>query len=162
MPKAPREGIVAPIVGTLIGDITLSTVFGGVVDGLSGGRWYRWKREREVLQVLRGLSRQRVWVIFGPERKWMIENAVKRDDDTDAALATAIMRGWIEPLQHSISWHDTDYVMASKDLAGGDRNEQLYRLTESGWAALNRSHVWTLVNTLLAAGAIAATFMLAR
>jgi len=42
------------------------------------------------------------------------------------------------------------------------RAETVYRLTEGGWAALNRAHAWALTNTLLAAGSFVVAVLVAR
>lgn len=120
-----------------------------------------WKRERKVRRVLRGLARQRVALVLQPGNVWVIECALEHDDDVEAQLRTCLMRGWVEVLQEDMP---VGKLTATFELPSGplftDRNH-LYRLTDSGWAALNRAHAWTLVNTLFAAAALVAGFLLA-
>lgn len=42
-----------------------------------------------------------------------------------------------------------------------DRVERVYRLTDSGWNAMNRSHGWTLVGAFLAFLSLLATIAVA-
>lgn len=61
-----------------------------------------WKREWEIRRVLRRLGRQRVAVVAQPGSLWIIEKALQRNSDTEAMLATCLMRGWVEPLQEDL------------------------------------------------------------
>lgn len=108
-----------------------------------------WKREREIRTVLAGLARQRVAIVARPSNIWVIERALGRNDRIDAALATCLMRGWVEPLHENMPCGDLD----PKDLSGSPppftRTEIIYRLTEGGWAALNRAHAWTVAGIVI-------------
>lgn len=96
--------------------------------------------EPKVRKTLRQLARQRIRMVLRPGNYWVIERAIARDDDTDAALLTCYMRGWIEPLEHA--------VPSSKLTNDGklppnfqfDRLETLYRLTSAGWSVIQRSN----------------------
>ncbi len=46
-------------------------------------------RERQIRKVLSGLARQRVAMILQPQDGWVIERALQRDEDTEAALGQA-------------------------------------------------------------------------
>lgn len=109
-----------------------------------------WKRERQIRSVLSRLARQRVALVLQPHRVWVMEKALQRNDDVEALLMTCLIRGWIEPLQENIfSGSLTDDLK----LPPGPmftRQETLYRLTEGGWAALNRAHAWTAAGVVLA------------
>ena len=119
------------------------------------------KREWKVRSVLRGLARQRVALVLQPGNVWVIECALEQDDDVEAHLQTCLMRGWVEVLQEDMP---VGQLTATFGLPSGplftDRNH-LYRLTEGGWAALNRAHAWALVNTFIAVAALVAAFLLA-
>lgn len=65
-----------------------------------------WKRERQVRRVLQGIARQRVALVAQPGNVWVIERALQRDDDTEAAFATCVMRGWVEPLFEDLPTND--------------------------------------------------------
>ena len=91
-----------------------------------------------------------------------LKMALKRNDDNEAALATCMMRGWVEVLEENAPVGD---LTAEGALPSGplySRTETQYRLTEGGWAALNRAHSWTLVSVVLAIFAIGTTVALSH
>ena len=63
---------------------------------------FRLKREWKIRRILRRLSKQRVGLVFQPGNIWVIEKAVEDNEETDAALKTCYMRGWVEPLENSV------------------------------------------------------------
>jgi len=109
-----------------------------------------WKRERQIRKVLTGLARRRVVAVLQPGGVWVIEKALKRDDDAEAALATCLMRGWVEPLHDDMPVGDLDPNNLPSSPQPFTRTETTYRLTEGGWAALNRAHAWTLAGIIVA------------
>jgi hypothetical protein len=108
-------------------------------------------REWAIRRVLKQLARQRVGLVLQPGNVWIVENAVPDDDHTDAALKTCYMRGWVEPLANSIpKGHllpDGSLPTAQSFQTSGP----VWKLTDSGWAAINRAHEWTLIGILIAA-----------
>jgi hypothetical protein len=113
-----------------------------------------WSRERKVRRVLRGLSRQHVAMFLQPGNLWVIEKALPRTDQNEAALRTCLMRGWIEALHENMPTGDIEAFLANPNAQMFTRSETIFRLTEGGWAALNRAHAWALVNTLLALASV--------
>lgn len=113
-----------------------------------------WRRERRIRKVLAGLARQRVAIVLQPGRVPVIELALQRTDEVEADLWTCLLRGWIEPLHEDMPMGDLDL----NNLAAGpppfNRTETVYRLTEGGWAALNRAHAWTAAGVLIAVVAL--------
>lgn len=108
------------------------------------------KRERQIRSTLRKLSRQRVAIVLQPGGIWVIEKAVPDIEDHDAALMTCVMRGWVEPLDNAIPTGD---MAADGSLPDGPlftRRTTLCRLTDSGWAVINRTHMLQLVGIFLA------------
>jgi hypothetical protein len=108
------------------------------------------KREWVIRKVLRKLSKQRVALVLQPGNIWVIEKAVIEDDEIDAALKTCYMRGWVEPLKNSIP---KGRLKADGSLPDGNLFEKhgpQWKLTDSGWAAINRVHEWTLIGILIA------------
>ena len=65
------------------------------------------------------------------------------------------MRGWVEPLHDNMPTGKLEAFLADPHGQMFTENQTLFRLTEGGWAALNRAHVWTLANTLLAIASVA-------
>lgn len=112
------------------------------------------RRERQVRATLRKLSKQRVAVVLQPHGVWVVEKAVPDTEDNAAALKTCFMRGWVEPLENAVPTGD---LAADGSLPRGrlfTRATTLYRLTDSGWAVINRTHMLQLLAIFLAAIAV--------
>lgn len=110
-----------------------------------------WWKELLVRGALKRLARQRVALVLQPGNVWVIENAVPDNEETDAALKTCFMRGWVEPLENSVP---KGSLTADGKLPNGihfDKCGPLWKLTDSGWSAINRVHEWTLIGILLTA-----------
>lgn len=119
------------------------------------------RRERQIRRVLAGLARQRVAIVAKPNNIWVVEMALKRDDDTEAALATCLMRGWVEPLHEDMPWGELDPNNLPASPPPFTGTQTVYRLTEGGWAALNRVHAWTVAGIVIAVFSLMATIALA-
>ncbi len=61
--------------------------------------------ERDIRRTLKSLSRQRVALVLQPGNVWVIERAVEDNEQTDAALKTAYMRGWVKLRGHASILH---------------------------------------------------------
>lgn len=121
-----------------------------------------WKRERLIRRVLRGIARQRVALVAKPGNVWVIERALSRNDDIEAALATCVLRGWVEPQFEDLP---TNELTPDGRIPPGPlftRTENHFRLTDGGWAAINRAHAWTMVGILVAVASLLATILLAK
>ncbi len=121
-----------------------------------------WRRERQVRKVLRGIARQRVVLVLQPGNVWVVERALERNDDIEAGLATCVMRGWVEPLFERLP---TNTLLPDGGVPPGPlfaRTENHFRLTEGGWAVINRAHAWTLASVVLAAASVIATMVFAQ
>jgi len=103
-----------------------------------------WRRESKIKDILRKLARQRIATIL-PGDVWVIEQSLKVDDEVESALKTAYLRGWVDLLPHAFpSSKLTAEGELPPDWAGFTETKYMYRLTEGGWAVINRSHVWIL------------------
>jgi len=109
------------------------------------------QRELIIRRVLRQLAKQRVGLVLQPGNVWVIEKAVEDNQETDAALKTCYMRGWVEPLENSVSKGKWKEDGSFPDGALFKSSGPIWKLTDSGWAAINRAHEWTLVGVLIAA-----------
>lgn len=106
--------------------------------------------EQRIGRTLRRLSRQRVALILQPGDVWVVERAISHDSETEAHLRTCQLRGWVEPVSNAVpSGRLTDKGGLSP---GGlfDNIRPIYRLTDSGWAAINRSHLWVVFGAIIA------------
>jgi len=106
-------------------------------------------REHRIRRVLRALARQRVTVVLQPHNVWVIEHAFERTDDVEAALGTCLMRGWVEPLVENVPTGRLGENGEISPLQPLNRLQTQYRLTDGGWAAINRTHSWTVVGVLV-------------
>jgi len=108
------------------------------------------KREWRIRSALRRLAKQRVGLVLQPGNVWVIEKAVEDNEETDAALKTCYMRGWVEPLENSVPTGKLKEDGSLPDGALLDSSGPIWRLTDSGWAAINRAHEWTLIGIVIA------------
>jgi len=122
---------------------------------------HRWKSERRIRKVLRGLARQRVALVLQPGNVWVIEQAMSRDQDVEADFQTCLMRGWVEILHDTIPAGELPDDMRFVREQPFTKRESIYRLTDGGWAALNRAHGWALINILIASASLFIALLLA-
>jgi hypothetical protein len=101
--------------------------------------------ERHVRQTLRALCRQRVALVLQPGNVWVIERAVEDTPETDIALKTCLLRGWVEPLENAVPSGrlNPDGSLPSKPFTGVS---PIYKVTEGGWALVHRVQLWLLVS----------------
>ena len=118
------------------------------------------RREWAVRAVLRRLARQRVALVLQPGNVWVIENAVPDNEETDAALKTCFMRGWVEPLENFVPKGQLGTNGELTEAFRFQTSGPVWRLTEGGWAAIHRSNEWALIGILL--GAIGVLVALVR
>src|SRR3990172_10363930 len=116
-----------------------------------------WMRERKIRSVLRRLARQRVVGVFQPGNIWVIELSPVVDEEVEAALRTCQLRGWVEILEKAMP---KGRLTPNGKLPPGklfDGVEPVYRLTESGWNVINRTHTWIVVTCVVAVATLIAT-----
>jgi hypothetical protein len=97
---------------------------------------YSWR----IYRILRHLSKQKVGLVLQPGNVWVIEYAVPDNEETDLLLKTCYMRGWVEPLENSIP---KGKLQPDGFLPNGPlfhTHGPIWKLTDSGWSAINRSH----------------------
>jgi hypothetical protein len=126
----------------------------------------RRRREQNIRRVLRGLARQYVSTVqwstdSDPFSKRpdeptpadpyiVVEDAVRRDAATMQAIHTCILRGWIEEIPGKIrSKLRPNDGQPLVDPPMWPFPMTHYRITEAGWAALNRAHAWTVAKILI-------------
>lgn len=105
--------------------------------------------ESDIRRALKRLSRQRVALVLQPGNVWVIENAVEDDEQTDASLKTAYMRGWVKPIENAVPKGrlTPDGALPSGNLIQGVG--PLWQLTEGGWNVVNRTRWWALFAILI-------------
>ena len=118
-----------------------------------------WLREVRIRRVLRRLTRQRVATILQPGNWWVVERALDDDPDTQAALRTCHMRGWVDVLANAVPRKDlTPNGSLPSDIAS-DRQDPVYRLTDAGWNVIHRTHWWVMATFLVASATLVATIV---
>lgn len=110
-----------------------------------------YRREWQIRKILKRASKQRVAVVLQPGNVWVIENALEHTDETDAALKTCYMRGWVEILENSVPRGQLTKEGTLPEGQLFNSSSPIWKLTDSGWAAINRVHEWTLIGVFLAA-----------
>jgi hypothetical protein len=103
--------------------------------------------ERKIRRTLRRLGHQRVRLILPPD-VLVIENAVGNDEQTLAALRTCWLRGWAELVQNAVPSGEvpSDGRISNPPFT---RTTPVYRMTDSGWSVVHRSHMWFLTTVLI-------------
>ena len=107
------------------------------------------KREYSIYQTLKALSKQRVALILQPGNVWVIEKSIPDSVEKKENLRTCHLRGWVEPIENAIP---KGKLEPDGSLPSGDiftEQVPLYRLTDSGWNAIHRTHVITLLSIIL-------------
>lgn len=107
------------------------------------------KREYSIYRTLKALSKQRVALILQPGNVWVIEKAIPNSETKEENLRTCHLRGWVEPIENAIPKGKLapDGSLPSDDIF--TEQAPLYRLTDSGWNAIHRTHVITLLSIIL-------------
>jgi hypothetical protein len=122
-----------------------TTLCGNETTAMLADLAYEWR----VYRVLRKLARQRVGLVLQPGNVWVIEFAVRDDEQTDALLKTCYMRGWVEPLENSVP---KGKLAADGSLPTGNvfqSSGPVWKLTDSGWSAINRTHQLAILSLFL-------------
>jgi hypothetical protein len=107
--------------------------------------------ERTVERTLRNLSKQRVRVVLQPGNYLVIDCAIKRDDETEAALQTCQMRGWVEVLHQAPSAQLPATGQLPANFPNFEKTETFYRLTSAGWSVIHRSDLIAICALLISA-----------
>lgn len=106
-------------------------------------------KEYSIYRTLKALAKQRVAMILQPGNVWVIEKAVPNNDETEENLRTCYLRGWVEPIEKAIP---KGRLEKDGSLPKGQIFENIgpiYRLTDSGWNAIHRTHVKTLLSIII-------------
>lgn len=113
-------------------------------------------RERQIKNALRAIARQRVALVL-PGDFPVIENAAPDTEWFDVAARTCLIRGWVEVLHHGVPTGKLEFQGSEPIFPQEMTAKPMYRLTEGGWSAMNRSHAWVIATFLVALVTLAAT-----
>lgn len=114
-------------------------------------------RERQVHRALKAVSLQRVAIILQPGNIQVIEQGTPNAEWFELGVRTCHIRGWVEILHENLPTGALRFNGKEPQLPDEMVGKNHYRLTEGGWAILNRSHAWVLATFWVSAiGLIAA------
>ena len=100
--------------------------------------------------MLKKLSRQRVGMLLQPGDVWVVEYAVKDSETNRALIHTCQLRGWVEILHNSVPTASlTPDASIPPDLLNNMQGRPIWRLTDSGWAAIQRRHEIALFSVFI-------------
>jgi hypothetical protein len=103
------------------------------------------RRERQIRRALRAVSRQRVALVLQPGNVPVIECSPPHDQEWfDTGIRTCLIRGWVEVLHDDMPTGKLNFSGSNPQLRPNMMPQTHYRLTEGGWAVLNRSHGWVI------------------
>lgn len=101
-------------------------------------------------RLLRRLARQRVGMLLQPGNVWVLEYAVQDTEEIRALLHTCQLRGWVEILHESVPSAKINPDGSLPHDFPSAQSEHIWRLTDSGWAAIQRSHQLTILGIVVA------------
>ena len=106
-------------------------------------------REYTIYKTLKLLAKQRVALILQPGNVWVIEKALPETEQNLENIQTCMMRGWVEILHESVR---SGKLKPDGKFPDGNlfQNEKpIYKLTDSGWNAIHRTHVMGLLGIII-------------
>lgn len=124
-----------------------------------GKMFTEFRRERKIRKALRALARQRVAAVLQPHGVWVVEHAPTNLPFQDEAIRTCLLRGWVSVLEDAVPQGSLE----EDRLPNGplfQKQAAIYRLTEAGWMAINRSHTWVLATFFVALLTLLATVVM--
>ena len=107
------------------------------------------RRERQVRRALKAISRQRVALVLQPGNVQVVERSPPKDEWFQLGVRTAQIRGWVEVLHENLPTGTVHMNGNAPQLPISMVHETHYKLTEGGWAVLNRSHAWVLATFMV-------------
>ena len=108
------------------------------------------KREYSIYKTLTCISKQRVVLLLQPRNAWVMEKALPNTDQNQANIRTCMIRGWVDLLHESVPSTNIDNNYGLSKEPEFNNNENIYKLTDSGWNAIHRTHVIALLGIIIA------------
>ena len=112
-------------------------------------------RERQVKRALRAIARQRVAIVMQPGNVQVVEHSPPREEWFELGVRTAQIRGWVEVLHEGLPTGTVQMLGNVPQLPSSMAPTTHYKLTEGGWAVLNRSQAWLLATFMVSAVGLA-------
>jgi hypothetical protein len=117
------------------------------------------RRERNTRRVLRALAGQRVAMILQPGHVLVVENAPSNLPFQQESLNTCLLRGWIEVLHEGVPTGQLSPGDTSLPDQPFTSRAPIYRITDSGWSVINRTHFWVISTFAVALLALIASVL---
>jgi hypothetical protein len=111
------------------------------------------RTENQIRRVLRKLSKQRVRAVL-PGNVWLIDNAVPESAESDCALLTCLLRGWVELYDTNVPSRQLPEDLKLPTDKMFNKKSQIYTLSGAGWDAVNRTHLWTVLTLFITFAAL--------
>lgn len=108
-------------------------------------------RERQIRRAIRAIARQRVAIVLQPGNVQVLERSPPRDEWFELGVQTAMIRGWVEVLHENMPTGQVRFQGSSPSFPEQMAPATHYKLTEGGWAVLNRSQAWILATFIVSA-----------
>jgi len=106
--------------------------------------------EFKMHRLLKKISRQRVTMVLEPGNVPVIERGLSHDEKTKVLLLTAEIRGWVEVLHENIPTGQIDQNGQINEQQPFQSLETHWKLTDSGWAAIQRRYQISLLGVAVA------------
>ncbi len=100
-------------------------------------------------RLLKRIAKQRIEVICPPNIP-LIERAISNDEKTQALLLTAQIRGWVELLHQNVAVTKVRHSSSTGFEFQTPESQNIWRLTDSGWGAIQRRHQVTVLSLCVA------------
>ena len=118
--------------------------------GVTNEMLHHFRRERKIRRALGAISRQRVALVLQPGNVQVIECSPPREEEWfDIGVRTCLIRGWVEVLHDDMPTGKLKFEGSNPQFPREMPHETHYRLTEGGWAVLNRSHGWVIATFII-------------
>ena len=107
------------------------------------------RREYKVKKALQAIAKQRVALVLQPGNVEVIECAPPDEEWFDTGVRTARIRGWVDVLHENLPTGNMKMIGDVPHPPSQMPPKTHYKLTEAGWAVLNRSHGWVLATFIV-------------
>ena len=104
--------------------------------------FYDLRRDRQVKRALRAIARKRVAMVLQPGDLQVVERSPPREEWFELGVRTALIRGWVEVLYEGMPTGTLQLLGNVPQMPNSMAPTTHYKLTEGGWAVLNRSQAW--------------------
>ena len=106
-------------------------------------------RERHIRLALKAIARQRVALVLQPGNVQVVERSPPHEEWFEVGARTCLIRGWVEVLHENLPTGQLKFNKNTPNFPDQMYPATHYKLTEGGWAVLNRSQSWVLATFMV-------------